>query len=207
MARKDDHIVYQFRIALLGIEPEIWRRIQVPGGYTFWDLHVAIQNSMGWQDRHLHVFRIIRKGNRKPVVIGIPYEEGASDCLPGWEVSLSEWLDEPGAAMIYEYDFGDGWEHKILLEAVMLKEEGAAFPRCVGGERACPPEDCGGIPGYAFLLEILGDPDHKEYEHRVEWLKEVAKDNYPFDPERFEPGEVRFENPKKRWFAVFGGRR
>ncbi len=206
MAKKNN-LVYQFKISLLNIEPEMWRRIQVPGGYTFWDLHVAIQDSMGWQDRHLHVFRLIRKGNRKPLIIGIPTEENAKYVLPDWEVSLSEWLDEPGAAMIYEYDFGDGWEHNILLEAVMLKEEGAVYPKCVGGERACPPEDCGGPPGYEELLEILGDPENERYEEYMEWLCHIAKDNSRFDPERFKPEEIKFDDPKKRWRGVFGGRR
>ncbi len=202
MAKKSN-LVYQFKIGLLYIEPEIWRRIQVPGGYTFWDLHVAIQDSMGWQDRHLHVFRLIRKGNRKSVLIGIPTEETAKYVMPDWEVPLSERLDEPGAEMIYEYDFGDGWEHKILLEAVMLKEEGAVYPKCIGGERACPPEDCGGPPGYEELLEILGDPDDERHGEYMEWLSGIAKENRPFDPEKFDPAGVVFDNPKKRWRTAF----
>ena len=202
MAKKSN-LVYQFKIGLLYIEPGIWRRIHVPGGYTFWDLHVAIQDSMGWQDRHLHVFRLIRKGNRKPLSIGIPTEESAKHVLPDWEVPLSERLDEPGAEMIYEYDFGDGWEHKVLLEAIMLKEEDAVYPRCVGGERTCPPEDCGGPPGYEELLDILGHPEHERYEEYMEWLSGIAKENNPFDPEKFDPARVVFDNPKKRWRAAF----
>jgi hypothetical protein len=105
--------------------------------------------------------------------------------------------------MEYEYDFGDGWSHEILLEAILLKEKGITYPQCVAGERACPPEDCGGISGYYHLLEILRDPNHVEHEENIDWLKGHAKNYCPYDPEEFDCKGVRFDNPKKRWKIAF----
>ena len=165
-------LVYQFHIKLLGIEPMIWRRIQVPAKFSFWDLHVAIQDSMGWLDYHLHAYRVRQKYKKKPIEIGIPQDEwDGEDVIPGWEVTISDYFTELGQTMEYEYDFGDGWEHELLFEGILLKEKDASYPRCIDGARACPPEDCGSIPGYYNLLEILSNPQHPEYEDHVEWLK------------------------------------
>ena len=123
--------------------------------------------------------------------------------LPGWDIPIRDHLTEPGQLIKYEYDFGDGWDHAILFEAILLKAKGAKYPKCVGGERACPPEDCGGTPGYCRLLEILQDPTHPEHEEYNEWLKGHAKNYYPYEPDHFDPEEVRFDNPKKRWRNAF----
>src|SRR5262249_9892724 len=91
----------------------------------------------------------------------------------------------------YTYDFGDDWEHDILVEKVLARDEAASYPRCTGGRRAAPPEDCGGVWGYAELLEILGDPDHPEHEDKLEWLGLAGADG--FDPAEFDAEEVTQE--------------
>lgn len=195
-------LIFQFKITLLGIEPPVWRRIQVPAKYSFWDLHVAIQDAMGWLDYHLHAFRIRRKHKGRPSEIGIP--DGFGDNVePGWEVALADIFFEPGQIAAYEYDYGDGWEHEVLLEGILLKDRGLTYPRCTEGARACPPEDCGGIPGYEELLEILSNPKHADFEGMNNWLMGHAKNYSPYDPNRFDPAEVRFDNPKKRWKQAF----
>lgn len=206
MSKKRTRIIYQFRIELLEIEPTIWRVIQVPSDYSFWDLHVAIQDAMGWLDCHLHAFHVRMPQTRMGIEIGIPDdEEFERSVLPGWEVPMTEFFTEPGKSAIYDYDFGDGWSHRILLEAILLKEEGRKYPRCIAGERACPPEDCGGVPGYYELLKILSDPDHPEFEDYMVWLKRYKKKGRPYEPGTFNPEEVKFWNPKKRWEIAFSG--
>lgn len=197
--------VLQFRIELLGITPAIWRRIEVPSSYSFWDLHVAIQDSMGWLDYHLHEFSIKPPGNTKPVTIGLPYDEPDAEVMPGWEVPVSAYLSQLGDESLYIYDYGDGWEHRVVLEDAHLQQKGAKYPICTDGERACPPEDCGGVGGYYNLLEILADPKHEEHEAMVSWLTDHAKSYWPYDPARFERSKVRFDNPKKRLRAVLAG--
>jgi hypothetical protein len=199
-------LVYQFKITLEEISPSIWRRILVPGGYTFWDLHVAIQDSMGWLDYHLHTFDLKVSGSGKRVEVGIPDEEFDRAVTPGWEKALAKYFVEPGTTASYTYDFGDGWTHGVLLEGVLVPEKSTNYPKCLAGERACPPEDCGGIPGYLELLKILGSPKRKEYKHMVTWLKGHARNYWPYDPERFEPESVQFSDPRKRWEQAFSGR-
>jgi hypothetical protein len=204
MKTEKNTLVYQFKVTLQKIEPSIWRRIQVPGNYSFWDLHVAIQDAMGWLDYHLHAFRIHEKYKHKMIEIGIPGDEMDDDnFLPGWEIPIRDYFREPGESIPYEYDFGDRWEHAILLEGILLKEKGVKYPRCIGGERACPPEDCGSVPGYYHLLEVIRNPKHKEYGSFINWLKGHAKNYYPYDPEKFEPNKAHFDSPKKRWKMAF----
>ena len=187
--------VYQFRITLHGVEPPVWRRIQVPAGYSFWDLHVAIQDSMGWLDYHLHAFRSTKAGFKD---IGIPDGENDADTLAGWKVSLSKHFKQPGNSIAYSYDFGDGWEHEVQLEGVLLAEQNSVYPKCLDGRRACPPEDCGGSTGYARLLQVLQAPGTEMYEEKTSWLREHAKNYLPFRSEYFDPKEVCFSNPAER---------
>jgi len=192
--------VYQFKISLEEISPKIWRRIQVPAKYTFWDLHVAIQDAMGWYDKHLHVFRIKRKHGQKIVHIGIPDDmkyEDTPEIHPGWEVSMWAHFNDLGVEAIYEYDFGDSWIHKVLLEGYLIKKKGIKYPRCIEGARACPPEDCGGIFGYSELLETLSNPKRSDYNALIEWL------GGDFDSEHFDAEMVKFDSPKKRWRRAF----
>lgn len=202
MAKND--IVYQFKIELAEIEPTIWRVIQVPSKYTFWDLHVAIQDSMGWLDYHLHVFRVRMSHQRKDSEIGIPDDDFDNHkVLPCWEVPIADFFISPGKSAIYKYDFGDNWSHYILLEGILLKKKDVKYPICIQGERACPPEDCGGVSGYYQLIEILGNSNHPEYAEYVEWLKAHAKNYHPYEPDTFEPEKIKFWNPKKRWEKAF----
>lgn len=193
--------ILHFTIQLRDIEPAIWRRIEVPASYTFWDLHVAIQDAMGWLDCHLHVFRIRDRRTGTEAEIGIPDPDpfpGAPEVLPGWRVPVTSYLANPGDRARYDYDFGDGWEHDLVPEQVGPRLARTRYPRCVAGARACPPEDCGGPVGYARLLDVLADPAHPEHASLLAWL------DGPFDAEEFDPREVRFDNPKKRWQVAFG---
>ena len=192
----------QFRIGLTEIEPPIWRRIEVPASYSFWDLHVAIQDSLGWLDYHLHAFRTSNPKTGALDEIGIPDEdafEGEPVCLPGWQIPATMYFQQPGDRAEYEYDFGDSWQHEVVLEAVRQREANTKYPRCLAGARACPPEDCGGPSGYAELLATIADPTHEEHESTLQWL------GGRFDPEAFDARKVRFDNPKKRWRIAFAG--
>ena len=198
-------INYQFRIKLLGIEPSIWRLIEVSSKYSFWDLHVAIQDSMGWLDYHPHSFSLLTPEMKGPVLIGIPDDDDKNNTLAGWDVPLTEYFREPGNQADYVYDFGDDWHHRIILEEISPQKDGIKYPICLDGSRACPPEDCGSISGYYNLVEILANTGHEEYKDRVYWLSSHAKNYHPYDPEKFEPNQVRFWNPKKRWKMTFEG--
>ncbi|MDI3524632.1 MULTISPECIES: plasmid pRiA4b ORF-3 family protein [unclassified Kosmotoga] len=196
MKKKFDH-VYQFKITLKGIKPPIWRRIQVPETYTFWDLHVAIQDAMGWLDYHLHEFEIINPSTGLKVNIGIPDEDFGRDVLPGWKQKIADYFSMENPKANYTYDFGDNWEHKIELEKILPREKGVTYPVCIKGKRACPPEDCGGVWGYEELLEAIKDPAHERHEELLEWLGE------DFDPEHFDVNEVSFDDPNKRLKNIF----
>jgi Plasmid pRiA4b ORF-3-like protein len=205
MASPSSNLIYQFKVTLEEISPAIWRRLQVPERYTFWDLHVAIQDSMGWLDYHLHAFDLKVSGSSKRIEVGIPDDEFDRPVTPGWEKNLNEYFLRPGVTTKYTYDFGDGWTHEVLLEGTLLAEKATKYPKCIAGERACPPEDCGGVPGYARLLQILRSPAHKEYKETVAWLKGHAKDYWPYDPAHFDLKSVRFSHPGKRWKEAFSG--
>ena len=196
----NNRTAYQFKVTLKGIEPPIWRYIQVPSTYTFWDLHVALQDAIGWMDYHLHVFRIRATDTGEVEEIGIPNDEPFVDevsCLPGWQTLLSKYFRQPGDSTDYEYDFGDGWEHEVVLEKIVDQVPGREYPLCLAGERACPPEDCGGIPGYEELLQTISNPFHEEYESTIEWL------GGGYAPDAFDSTKVHFDDPKKRWKAAF----
>jgi len=202
-ARRQPTHIYRLKIQLLHVDPPVWRRIEVPANGTFWDLHVAIQDSMGWLDCHLHAFARAEGGRMPAETIGIPDPDGfdPAPCRPGWETPMARWLQKRGDVVRYEYDFGDGWEHRLELEAIEPAAPGVAYPRCVAGERACPPEDCGGPPGYSELREILSDPRHEEHRSMRKWL------GRPLDPERFDAGAVRFDDPAERFRIAFGDAR
>lgn len=206
MASKPPPMIHQYKITLRDIAPAIWRRIQVPKSYTFWDLHVAVQDSMGWLDCHLHAFRFPGARGKRPIEIGIPEGDSDPSILPGWKVRIADYFIRPGVVALYEYDFGDGWEHDVALEDTLPSEPRQKYPRCTAGERACPPEDCGGVPGYEHLVEVLRQPKHPEYAESVAWLRGHARNYHPFDPAHFDGRAVRFSDPKKRWAKAFAGR-
>jgi hypothetical protein len=207
MTRSRKPFVYQFKITLEDVPSPVWRRIHVPVSYSFWDLHVAIQDSMGWLDYHLHAFLMRRPGSRKEVEIGIPEDEYESGTVfPGWEIAITDYFKEPGQSAIYQYDFGDNWTHSVVLEGILLKEEGVTYPRCLAGEHACPPEDCGGPGGFEHFLRVIKDPKHEEYKDTIAWLKEHAINYYPYTPDAFDPDTVEFWDPKKRWKMAISSR-
>jgi len=169
--------VYQFKITLKGVRPPIWRRIQVPEFYTFWDLHVAIQDAMGWLDYHLHEFEIIKPSTGLEVNIGIPDDDFGREVLSGWKTKIAKYFSMRNRLSSYTYDFGDNWEHAVRLEKILPRDENMGYPRCIAGRRACPPEDCGGVWGYERLHEIINDPESDEYEETLEWVGGI------FEPE------------------------
>ena len=137
-------LVHQFLIALSHVDPLVWRRIQVPQSYTFWDLHVAIQDAMGWEDRHLHEFRLFDDQSSKVIAIGLATDMMSPDrpVAPGWTIPLSlhfespEWLVLP---ILYAYDFGDGWEHALIHEGTQTAKRSVTYPHCMSGAGSCPP--------------------------------------------------------------------
>jgi hypothetical protein len=165
-------------VTLKGIRPPIWRRVLIRSDTSLEQLHVVLQTVMGWLGGHLHQF--VAEG----VQYGIPGDGWGAEVHDQSRVTLGDVAPAAGDRLLYEYDFGDGWEHDLVVEKVLEPEPGARYPVCVKGRRACPPEDVGGIWGYANLLEILSDPDHPDYEDRLEWV------GGEFDPEEFDAGAV-----------------
>jgi len=188
--------VYQFKISLKYITPLIWRRIQVPENYSFWDFHVAIQDAMGWKDCHLHAFNLISPKTGKEVRIEIPadtfIEEGDEVGLAGWDEYIADYFPLTNTKARYEYDFGDSWLHDIEFEGIFPKVSKQHYPLCMAGERTCPPEDCGSYPGYEELVKAMKNPKHPRRRELIEWL------GYKYDPDAFKPSDVVFDNPKKR---------
>jgi hypothetical protein len=170
------------KITLRGLRPPVWRRVRVPRDITLRMLHRVIQAAMAWQDYHLHEFEI---GDRR-------YGEPDDEALPGDErtynesnVKLGALIDRGVERFRYVYDFGDGWEHEIVVEKALPLDPERPYPSLVTGKRACPPEDCGGVYGYLRLLEILADPRHEEHAELSEWAGEG------FDPERLDLDAIR----------------
>ncbi len=155
--------VYRLKVTLRGIRPRIWRRLLVPADMTLAQLHDVLQVAMGWHGGHLHQFHI---GGE---IHGVPSPE---DDITDHDERKSRLgaVAGDGDRFVYEYDFGDGWEHEIVVEKTMAPEKGVLYPVCVGGERACPPEDCGGAGGYQHLLAVLADPKHEEHEDLTDWV-------------------------------------
>jgi len=197
--------VYQFKITLKDTKPPIWRRIQVPSTNTFWALHIAIQDAMGWTDCHMHEFNVNYPLSRSELCFGVPDKESDFELdkttLPGWKYKISKYINLMHPTCEYVYDFGDYWRHKVDLEGIFPVEVGLTYPRCLKGKRACPPEDCGGPWGYQELLEVLSDQDNEEYEDSKVWIESFK--GWPFDQEHFDPLEVEFSDPKERFEIAF----
>jgi len=174
-AKTPPNSVYQLKITLSGSKPSIWRRVQVDSHIKLSKLHDIFQEVMGWEDSHLHQF-IINK-----VRYGEPYDDDFG--MNKMQDEKKFWLDQviiaPKSKFIYEYDFGDGWEHTVSLEKIVEPDAAAHYPFCTAGARACPPEDCGGIWGYEELLETL-KTDGEDKAELIEWL------GGEFDPELFD---------------------
>jgi len=171
--------IYQFKVTLKDSKPPIWRRIQVPANITLHRLHLILQVVMGWGNYHLYGFRI--KGQD----FGEPDPDGDEfDLVNSHRTKLNKVSTKEKTQFMYDYDFGDNWEHIIVLEKILPVDSDMRYPICIKGKRACPPEDCGGIWGYYDLLEIMKKPKHKEYKEMMEWV------GGPFDPEEFDINEI-----------------
>jgi hypothetical protein len=187
--------VHQFKITLQDVKPVVWRRIQTPAGYTFWDLHVAIQDAMGWKDMHLHEFQILEPKKRELEAIGIPDDDDFSlaEVVPGWERSVANYFSGENPAATYVYDFGDDWKHELILEEAMPVVPHVESPVCLDGGGACPPEDCGGPNGYAEFLRAIKKPGSPRGGELLEWV------GGSFDPRCFDAKDVTFDDPGARW--------
>ena len=173
--------IFQIKITLNDTNPPVWRQLLVEPNTVLEDLHKIIQTSMGWTNSHLHQFVYDGKSYSNP-----DYNDELDDELQidYRNISIGELTKKKGQIIVYEYDFGDGWEHTIMLETIMTEEKDKEYPICIAGQRNCPPEDCGGTPGYESLLETIADPHHSEYESMMEWL------GGDFNPDEFNINEV-----------------
>jgi len=189
-------------VVLASTDPVIWRRIQVPTDYSFWDLHVAMQDAMGWQDYHLHEFTVLDGRRNTLVRLGIPDDAGPEVPLTiaDWTVPLAWYTDVTVLPFLYTYDFGDDWQHVVAYEGTWPTAPRRKYPRCLGGARACPPEDSGGAHRYQEMLLALGDAKHPEHDAFTAWL------GGHFDPDAFSPATCSFDDPRARWNRAFGNR-
>ena len=166
--------VYVVKVTLLGTSPPVWRRILVPREITLRNLHRTLQTVMGWTNSHLHQFILQRQK------FSDPRHRVGTKVADESRTRLGDLIWTAGARLLYEYDFGDGWQHELLLEEVLLGDE--TFQQmCVAGKRSCPPEDCGGPQGFAELLQALQDPNHPSHEEASEWLGDFVPESFSTD--------------------------
>ena len=168
--------VYQLKITLKGAKPPIWRRVLATGNTNLGQLHNLIQNTMGWYNYHLHQFMIRGQYYAQP---GSGFE-----AINENKVRLDQVIPEEKFKFQYEYDFGDSWVHNIQVEAILPPESGKQYPVCIKGKRACPPEDVGGVGGYADFLDAIKDKEHPDHNEMLEWV------GGSFDPEKCDLGTL-----------------
>jgi Plasmid pRiA4b ORF-3-like protein len=181
---KKNRAVYQFKVTLRNIHPPIWRRIQVWEDATLAQLHRVLQMAMGWEDYHLHEFRIGRK------IYAVPDLDDERKIIDVKRTRIHDVIQQVGTEFEYVYDLGDYWEHVLVLEAILQPASDTLYPRCIAGERSCPPEDVGGSGGYEDYLEAMADPEHEEHEDMIGWRG-------PFDPEAFSVEKINRQLEKK----------
>ena len=183
---KESKSLYQMKIILTGSKPPIWRRFIVKDNIKLDELNAVLQITMGWLNYHLHQYR------QGSLYIGIPDQELDMGITDERKVYLHDIVSNPKDSFIYEYDFGDGWEHKIVLEKI-LPLDSSESPIVIKGKGACPPEDCGGVWGYHDFLEAIQDPNHDEHESMLEWV------GGEFDPDAF---DMKFVNNNLRGLKI-----
>ncbi len=164
--------VVQLRIQLEDTAPVVWRRLLVPGSIRLPKLHDIFQAAMGWTDSHLHSFRIGES------LYGMQFDDYPDEEIDEKTVTVFQAVRDH-RRFTYEYDFGDSWEHSVVVEEMLKAPNGLKYAVCIDGQNACPPEDCGGTHGYSLMLEALADPTHEEHRDFARWL------GAPFDPEAF----------------------
>ena len=169
---QDAATIYRLKITLQDVTPQVWRRVEVPTDLALGRLHRVIQIAFGWRDAHLHQFEGAAGGKRRG---------GSYTPRPRLKDTslLAEVAPHDRSEFWYVYDFGDGWEHRVVVEQVLSTEPDTVYPRCVAGERTCPPEDCGGVPGYEALLNALRHAERPDSAELAEWVGDG------FDPESF----------------------
>lgn len=176
-------VALRLRAELVLMPEPVWREVVVAANSNFWDLHVVLQDAFGWQDRHLHLFSLDHAATGENLRFGIPDDSGfhgSREILPGWEHLLGDFLRPDLPPMLYSYDFGDGWQHEVVVLDRLRNQDLVNLPRCTGGAGRCPEEDCGGPAGWAARFPALqGVP--------------------PFDPL-----SVEFDDPRARWRRSFG---
>jgi hypothetical protein len=155
--------VFQLRITLVDVEPAVWRRILVPAGIRLAKLHDIIQAAMGWTNSHVHSFTI---GDGR---YGMQFDEYPEGEINEKQVTALRAIGEH-RSFSYEYDFGDSWDHEVIVEEFVRTPLDLRHAVCLDGQNACPPEDCGGAGGYAELLEVLANPEHEEHDHLLSWV-------------------------------------
>lgn len=168
--------LYALRVQLKDIEPPVWRELRVRGDTTLDELHEVLQVAMGWTNSHLYLFHAGGKKYGEPD----PEWEKVQDSAM---TTLEDIVTEGGRSFVYEYDLGDSWMHEITVSGP-VEAAGDETPRCIGGARACPPEDCGGLYRYQDLLEAISDPRHEEHDELLDWVGD------DFDPEAFDARSV-----------------
>jgi hypothetical protein len=171
--------IIQLKITLQWTKPPIWRRFLVEKSITFHNLHHIIQDVMGWCNYHLYDFTV--NGDR----IMKPFEDNEDDeAIDSSKITIDSYLKVPTQKFHYLYDFGDSWEHLLTVEKILPREANVQYPVCIKGRLSCPPEDCGSIPGYYNMLEIIKNKKHPEHKEMLEWLGE------DYDPEYFNLEEI-----------------
>ncbi len=174
--------VHQLKVTLNGVKPPVWRRIEVHSSSTLAELAQLLTAAMGWDGYHLHKLEVAdTRYQQREFLDDSPFGRRALDES---KHRLGHVLTSEGDKARWDYDFGDGWEHDIVVEAISEAEGDAMYPRCITGRRACPPEDCGGWWGYAHLLDVIADPSHPEHDEMTEWLPAN------FDAEHFDADEA-----------------
>jgi len=174
MTMQTGALVYRLKVSLDEIRPSIWRRLEVPEDTKLARLSNVLLAAMGWSDTHLHVFLTPGRAYG-PIDRRFP-----GDMRDERGVTLRHLLSDELPAFALIYDFGDGWFHRVVLEDVQPARPKVAYPRCVSGRRACPPENVGGPAGYSRLLQALADPQHPKHASQTAWL------GRPFDPVHFD---------------------
>jgi Plasmid pRiA4b ORF-3-like protein len=191
--------IYQLKVTLKDSKPSIWRRIQVRSDATLGELHAIIQMAMGWSNSHMHHFIVGKSPNLLFIGAPDPHEDGdLMDEKNEDEIAISQVLTAAKPKMIYEYDFGDSWEHEVVLEKIAETEAGFSHPRCIEGENACPPEDVGGVWGYVDFLQAINNSEHKEHKTFLEWV------GGEFDPEAFDPDSVNKLLRDRNNYTLYG---
>jgi len=187
--------IYQVKITIGEFNPEIWRSILIPGDVRLPSLHRIIQIAFGWTNSHLHQFI----HNDMLYTVRYPYDDVWYEMnnvdYNKKKTCLSDLISKENETLVYEYDFGDGWMHDILIEKILPVEPSVRYPVCLDGRRNGPPEDCGGVSGYEELLEVLKDPDHEEYDHYSTWVGE------DFEPEHFNPERVNTIFKRSKFYS------